>query len=49
MPVPLGVLRAVERQSYEQAVHEQISAAKKKQGAGDFDRLFASGDSWVVD
>jgi 2-oxoglutarate ferredoxin oxidoreductase subunit beta len=49
MPVPLGVLRAVDRPIYEVGVHGQISAAREKGGAGEFDRLFASGDSWVVD
>jgi 2-oxoglutarate ferredoxin oxidoreductase subunit beta len=49
MPVPLGVLRAVDRPTYESGVHGQIAEARKKPGAGDFDRLFASGDSWVVD
>jgi 2-oxoglutarate ferredoxin oxidoreductase subunit beta len=46
-PVPLGVLRAVDRPLYEQRVHEQISAARGA-GAGSFDDLFASGDTWVV-
>jgi 2-oxoglutarate ferredoxin oxidoreductase subunit beta len=49
MPVPLGVLRAVDRPIYEQSVHGQIDAAQQKDAAGDFDHLFASGDSWVVD
>ncbi len=49
MPVPLGVLRAVDRPIYEQSVHGQIDAARQKEAAGDFDRLFATGDSWVVD
>jgi hypothetical protein len=47
-PVPLGVLRAVERPPYDRSVHDQIEAATRKRGAGDFDELFASGDSWVV-
>ena len=47
--MPLGVLRAVEQPSYERSVHEQIEAATAKRGRGDFDELFASGDSWVVD
>jgi len=47
-PIPLGVLRAVDRPSYESSLHEQIEAAKAKTGGGDFDALFAGGDSWVV-
>ena len=48
-PIPLGVLRAVEQATYERSTHEQVEAAIRKRGAGDFDELFASGDSWVVD
>jgi 2-oxoglutarate ferredoxin oxidoreductase subunit beta len=48
-PVPLGVLRAVERPSYEQRVVEQIRDARQARGEGDFDQLFASGDTWVVE
>ena len=47
-PIPLGVLRAVERPSYEGNVHRQIEAAVAKRGPGDFDALFAGGDTWVV-
>jgi 2-oxoglutarate ferredoxin oxidoreductase subunit beta len=47
-PIPLGVLRAVERPSYEASVHSQIEAATAKGGRGDFDALFSGGDTWVV-
>jgi len=47
-PIPLGVLRAVDRPSYEGSVHRQIEAATAKGGPGDFDALFAGGDTWVV-
>ena len=48
-PVPLGILRAVERPVYEEAVVGQLDAAREKRSAGDFNKLFASGDTWVVD
>jgi len=48
-PLPLGVLRAIERPTYEEQVHAQINAARAKSGKADFDALFASGDTWVVD
>jgi 2-oxoglutarate ferredoxin oxidoreductase subunit beta len=48
-PVPLGVMRAVERPTYEDRVHEQSAQVHEKRGAGDFDKLFASGETWVVD
>jgi len=49
MPVPLGVLRAVDRPTYDDGVYAQINAAQKAPNAGDFNHLFATGDSWVVD
>ncbi len=48
-PVPLGVLHAVEKPVYEDLVYDQLDTAKEKAGPGDFDKLFASGDTWVVD
>ena len=47
-PVPLGVLHAVDRPIYERRLAEQIDAARSAKGAGDFNELFASGDTWVV-
>ena len=48
-PEPLGVFRDVVRPIYDQGVNAQIDAAIKKQGPGDLDELFNSGDTWVVD
>ena len=48
-PEPIGVFRAIERPTYDEAVNGQITAAVAKQGAGDLDALFNSGDTWVVD
>lgn len=48
-PEPVGVFRAVERPTYEEAVNGQIANAVAKQGEGDLDALFNSGDTWVVD
>ena len=48
-PTPIGVLRAVERSTYETAMAEQISGAQEKSGAGDLDALLNRGDTWVVD
>ena len=47
-PVPLGVLRRLERPSYDHLVHAQAARAVAEGGEGDFDKLFASGDTWVV-
>ncbi|RMF22172.1 MAG: 2-oxoacid:ferredoxin oxidoreductase subunit beta [Deltaproteobacteria bacterium] len=48
-PVPLGVLHAVDKPVYEDLVYDQIEQATEQRGSGDFDKLFASGDTWVVD
>ncbi len=48
-PVPLGVLRAIEKPTYDDVVNDQISGAAPKGGSPDFDGLFASGDTWVVE
>jgi len=47
-PTPVGVLRCVERQPYEEILHEQIRTAKQRQGTGDLNALFSRGDTWTV-
>ena len=47
-PEVLGVLRCVERGTYDAQVHEQVDIAKKKQGPGDLLKLFRNDDTWVV-
>jgi 2-oxoglutarate ferredoxin oxidoreductase subunit beta len=47
-PVPLGVLRAVQRPTYDSIVEEQQEMALSQYGEGDLDKLFNSGDTWVV-
>jgi len=49
LPMPLGVLRCVEGPLYEQAVHDQIDAARAARGTGDFNTLFRSGETWTVE
>ncbi len=48
MPTPIGIFRNVEAPVLETAVHEQIAAARKKQGPGDLADLLYSGDIWEV-
>ena len=48
-PVPLGVLRAVERPTYDDLMREQIEQAIAQQGEGDLAALLAEGDTWTVD
>jgi 2-oxoglutarate ferredoxin oxidoreductase subunit beta len=48
-PVPVGVLRAVERPTYDALLEEQQAAALARYGEGDLDELFNSGETWVVE
>ena len=47
-PEPMGVVRAVERPTYDDAVTAQVQAAVEKEGEGDLDGLFDSGETWMV-
>ncbi|HTE54477.1 MAG TPA: 2-oxoacid:ferredoxin oxidoreductase subunit beta [Kofleriaceae bacterium] len=49
MPIPLGILRAVEKTPYDQLVHEQITAAVSARGKGDLKKLLHSGMTWTVE
>jgi len=46
-PTPIGVFAAVERPRYEEAVNQQIAAAKAK-APPDLGALLNRGDTWVV-
>lgn len=48
-PEPIGVFRAVDRPKYDELLNAQIANAVAKQGPGDLEKLFASGDTWVVE
>ena len=48
-PEPIGVFRAVDRPKYDERLNEQIAASRAQKGGGDFDKLFQSGETWVVD
>ncbi len=47
-PEPIGVLRNVEHETFEEAVRGQIDQAVKQKGKGDLQKLFNSGDTWTV-
>ncbi len=48
-PEPLGVFRNVERPVYDESVRNQVVAAREQLGDGDLQKLFNSGDTWVVE
>jgi len=47
-PAPIGVLRAVERPTYEMDLAHQLLEADSKKGPGELDSLLQSGDVWRV-
>jgi 2-oxoglutarate ferredoxin oxidoreductase subunit beta len=48
-PEPMGVIRAVERPTYEALVQQQVDEAIERQGEGNLDKLFMEGDTWTVE
>ncbi len=48
-PVPVGVLRAVQRPTYDDLMTQQIEKAIETQGAGDLEALYRQGDVWEVE
>lgn len=48
LPLPLGVIRAVDRPTYEDGVAAQARQARQKQGEGDITALLNGGDTWTV-
>ena len=48
-PVPVGVIRAVQRPTYEDMMLAQIDHAVQSEGEGDLRQLFLEGDTWTVE
>ena len=48
-PVPVGVIRSVERPTHDQLVTDQIVEVKARSGEGDLASLLRSGDTWTVE
>ena len=47
-PEPIGVFRAVDRPTYDDAINEQVEQAVAEKGPGDMNALLRSGDTWTV-
>jgi 2-oxoglutarate ferredoxin oxidoreductase subunit beta len=47
MPVPIGVLRAIDRPVYEDLLEEQVARARETL-SGDLGQVFRQGDTWSV-
>ncbi len=49
LPEPIGVFRAVQRPTYDEALNDQIDSAISEKGEGDLNELLRAGDIWTVD
>jgi 2-oxoglutarate ferredoxin oxidoreductase subunit beta len=48
-PVPVGVIRAVQRPTYNDLMEQQIAKAIETQGEADLNALLRQGDIWEVE
>ena len=48
-PLPFGVIRDVERPSYDELLSDQVKAAEESSGRGDLNALFMNSDTWTVE
>jgi 2-oxoglutarate ferredoxin oxidoreductase subunit beta len=49
LPTPIGVIRRIERPTYEDLVHEQVDAAKAKRGDLSMKQLLHGNSTWTVE
>lgn len=47
-PEPIGVFRAIDAPKYDEMLNQQVDDAREKQGDGDLETLFTSGNTWTV-
>ena len=48
-PVPVGVLRSVERPTHDSLIEDQIATAIARNGAGDLADVLNGGETWTVE
>ena len=48
-PSPMGVIRQIQRPTYESLIHDQVEEAKAKKGAGTWKELLHGGSTWTVE
>ena len=48
-PVPVGVIRAVRRPTYDELMTQQIDLAIATEGEGDLRSILIEGDTWTVE
>jgi 2-oxoglutarate ferredoxin oxidoreductase subunit beta len=49
LPRPFGILRRVDRPTYDGLVHDQLAEVTEKKGDGDLDALLRQGETWTVE
>lgn len=47
-PTPIGVFREIEKETYDEAVENQIKQVKELKGEGDLEKILFSGNTWEV-
>ena len=48
-PTPMGVIRRIQRPSYETAVSQQIEEARSRLGSGSLEEILYTEDCWTVE
>jgi len=48
-PTPIGVIRKIERPTYESLIHNQVEDAKAKKGTGTWQELLHGSSTWTVE
>lgn len=48
-PVPVGVFRNLRKPTYDELMEKQVQRSVELYGQGDLEKLFNSGDTWVVE
>ena len=48
MPTPIGVFRQISKQTYDEAVEEQINKVRQLKGEGDLEKVLFNGNTWEV-
>ena len=48
-PTPIGVIRQIERPTYESQIHQQLTDAKAKKGDGSWKELLHGSSTWTVE
>ena len=48
LPTPFGVFRSIKKQTYNEALVEQIDTVTEQKGKGDIDSLLFSGNTWEI-